>query len=170
MSTPSGKANGGTPKLKQASVAVPCSDGEHAPWASGGRLCRVGGGQRESIRSMWSGPGKHVKSWGFDLTDAVRNRGNSLIGRASPVLLRRRGEFALRLRLSLVKMEDGEMQGHFGVVDKVPVLSRLAPASKRVLVLSGSLRITEQPCVMWEHHGYQRVRCQAPAHTCSTHI
>ena len=44
------------------------------------------------------------------------------------------------------------MQGHFGVMDKV--LSRLAPASKRVLILSGSRRITEQPCVMWEHHSY----------------
>ena len=81
------------------------------------------------------------------------NRGNSLIGRLHQSYLEG-GETRLRLRPSLVKTEDGEMQGHFGVVDKVPVLSRLAPASKRVLVLSGSLRITEQPCVTWEHHSY----------------
>ena len=81
------------------------------------------------------------------------NRGNSLIGCLDQSYLEG-GETRLRLRLSLVKMEDGEMQGHFGVVKNVPVLSRLAPGSKRVLVLFGSLRITEQPCVMWEHHSY----------------
>ena len=81
------------------------------------------------------------------------DRGNSLIGRLHQSYLEG-GETRLRLRLSLVKMEDGEMQGHFGVVKNVPVLSRLAPGSKRVLVLFGPLRITEQPCVMWEHHSY----------------
>lgn len=55
------------------------------------------------------------------------------------------------------------MLGYFWVLDKVPVLSGLGPDYRRVLLLSGPLRLTEQPCAMvmpfeaaavqWGHQG-----------------
>ena len=61
------------------------------------------------------------------------------------------------------------MLGYFWVLDKVPVFSGLGPDCRRVLFLPGSLRVTEQPCVMvmssetvavqWERQGYS-TRCQ----------